>query len=237
MRTLRIFKRFYPDTPPIKPVSFWTRTAAWIGDHPAHIGACATVLLIWIGAHLYYYNEFIGRLFRVREAWAQVEAQRQRRYHIQANITNIVIGYARYEKDLMARLTTLRTSMRKEGNLTAGLFEAGQSLEASPGSLSMDQLDGLFSRIMVVAEQYPDLKLTANYQQLSKAIIDTETEIANRIMVHNEAVNAYTTVLHQFPGNIFGWITGFTDMDFYNPQPRALAFNPIQLDTPTEDRP
>ena len=237
MNTLGILRRLYPEDASVKAASFWTRSGGWIADHPAHIGACAVVFLVWVGAHVYYYNEFVIREFRVKETWAQVEAQRQRRFHVQANIANVVIRYARYEKDLMSQLTKLRAGTSKSGtDLVASLFEGAQTLEATPSGMTMDKLDGLFSRIMVVAEQYPDLKLTANFQQLSHAIIDTETEIANRIMAHNQAVNAYTTVLHQVPGNIFGWITGFSDISFYNPKPRALVFTPLQFNTPIENR-
>ncbi len=100
---------------------------------------------------------------------------------------------------------------------------AGPSLE----QLSAAKLEELFSRILVVAEQYPQLKLSENFRQFSAAIIDTETEIAGRTSVYNDSVNIYGTELAQFPGNFFAWTFGFKKYEFYQPDQQALTFQGV----------
>lgn len=93
--------------------------------------------------------------------------------------------------------------------------------------LNVRQIAKLFSKIQAVAEQYPALRLSENFQQHSKAVVDTETMIAIQLMVYNEAVNIYTTALAQFPGNIFGAVGGFERAEFYKPNADKLLYEPV----------
>lgn len=107
---------------------------------------------------------------------------------------------------------------------------AGAPDAATPGvfdGMSAGELDAVFPQIMLMAEQYPRLRLTENFQQLSEAIIATETRVAERIATYNDYVNIYTTALKQFPGNIFGTLWGFEPYDYYQPEVEALGFRPI----------
>lgn len=201
-----------------------------------HLVIGSLVVMVWVFAHLYYYNLLVDLEFNTKASWAQVEAQLQRRFHIQQNLTRIVMNYSKYENDLLTRLTEMRTSARgsdPEGNaVDANQQPSEQFSSASPPAqlkqLTPLQLDKLFSQIRFVAEQYPQLKATENFQQFSAAIVDTENQIAERIMNYNDAVNIYTTTLTQFPGNIFGLLCGFQRYEFYAPDQEILNFQLVE---------
>ena len=191
---------------------------------------------VWVMVHLYYYNLLVDMECNVQASWAQVEAQLQRRYNIQQNLTQIVMDYSKYEKDTLTELIEIRTSARADGR--AGKAPGGnrqspsEAEKKSPspllGQLTKSELAKLFPDVLLTAEQYPELKLTENFQQFSAAIVDTESKIAEQIMAYNEAVNVYTTARTQFPGNLFGAVFGFPMYDFYEPDKELLNFNPVE---------
>ncbi len=186
----------------------------------------------WILAHLYYFNLLVGLEYDVKASWAQVEVQLERRYHIQQNLTRIVMDYSEYEKEVLTGLIELRTSTTA-ADRAARAADTNKESAAEPTlsdqlkQLTKSELDKLFPDIMLVAEQYPELKLTENFQQFSTAIIDTETKIAERITEYNIAVNAYTTTRTQFPGNLFAATFSFPVSDFYEPDKELLDFEPV----------
>jgi len=87
----------------------------------------------------------------------------------------------------------------------------------------------LLKQLKIVAEQYPDLKLSEPLKQLSSAVIESETEIAMRIMKYNDAVNAYTTLLDTFPSNVFARLSGFKAYAFYEVDPRKLSYQELEF--------
>jgi len=95
-------------------------------------------------------------------------------------------------------------------------------------TLSAAELRELAAKILVVAEQYPQLKLSENFQQFSAAMIDTETDIAARTATFNDAVNAYGTETAQFPGNVFASLFGFPEYEYYQPDEKALVFEGVK---------
>ncbi|MCP4678539.1 MAG: LemA family protein [Deltaproteobacteria bacterium] len=236
MDTERIFRRLYPGAAKSRRTPNWIktrvfRTLHWIKSRRWHLLLIATTITVWFFAHLYYYNMLVDLEYNIRETWAQVETQLQRRYHIQSNLTRIVSDYSNYEKDLLTQITKMRTGVRGEAPMRLPSVVAGSPAQtpATPiDQFTPRELDRIFSRIQVVAEQYPQLKLTENFQQFSQAIIDTENQIADQTMAYNSAVNDYTTVLKQFPGNVFGSICGFSDYDFYIPDRKKMDFKRVE---------
>jgi LemA protein len=194
------------------------------------------LVAVWFVFHLYYYNLLVDMEYDVKANWAQVEVQLQRRYHIQQNLTQIVIDYSEYEKDTLTNLIEMRTSTMtgdrvaeaKDANQQSPSELSEKSLPDQLRQLTKSELDKLFPNILLVAEQYPELKLTENFQQFSGAIIDTESQIAGRITAYNDAVNTYTTTRTQFPGNMFAAMFGFPSHDFYTPDKELLDFKPVE---------
>jgi LemA protein len=191
---------------------------------------------VWMMFHLYYYNLLVDLGFNVQASWAQVEAQLERRYHIQQNLTQIVMDYSEYEKDTLTDLIKMRTSAMAGGR-AAKATDANRQLPSEPSEksssaqlkqLTKSELAKLFPDILFMAEQYPELKLTENFQQFSAAIVDTESQIAEQVMAYNDAVNIYTTTRTQFPGNFFGSVFRFEMYDYYEPDKELLDFRPVK---------
>ncbi len=188
---------------------------------------------IWVAVHMYYYNVLVDLQFNVQASWAQVEVQLERRYNIQQNLTQIVVNYSKYEKDTLTELIKIRAAATadKQAAKATGANEqatAKLSLVDQLKQLTKSELNKMFPDILLVAEQYPELKLTENFQQFSTAIIDTETKIADRISEYNTSVNTYTTTRTQFPGNVFAVTFGFPTHDFYLPDKELLDFKPVK---------
>lgn len=198
----------------VKPFRRFNR---WTREHWRGIALFLVMLMVWASVHVYWYNKLIRLEYDVLTSWAQVQVERQRRYHIQRNVVDLVIGYSEHERALMMDLTELRAKRAPDAADPATPLD----------DLSPDELDALFPQIMLVAEQYPQLRLTENFQQFSDAIVATETRVADRTADYNRFVNIYTTALHQFPGNLFASIWGFDDYDYYQPRPEASEFAPI----------
>ena len=196
----------------------------------------SVLVAVWIVLHLYYFNLLVDLETNVQATWAQVETQLQRRYNIQQNLTQIVMDYSKYEKDTLTGLIEMRTSAMagdrvakaEDANRQSPSETSEKSLPDQLKQLTKPELDKLFPNVLLVAEQYPELKLTENFQQFSGAIIDTESMIADRIAAYNEAVNIYTTTRTQFPGKIFAAMFGFPAYDFYAPDKELLNFRPVK---------
>jgi LemA protein len=188
---------------------------------------------VWIILHLYYYNVLVDLESNVNANCAHIEAQLQRRNHIQQNLTQIVIAYSKYERDTLTELIEMRTGASAGGRAAKATGADRQSpskpnQQSPPAQLKESGIAKLFPDVRITAEQYPQLKLTENLQQVSASIIDTEKQIAEQIITYNQSVNAYTTVLEQFPGNIVGATFGFKMYDYYQPDKEVLKFTPVK---------
>ena len=242
METAPFFDRLHPEV--VKRRARALRMRRIVG-RLRHWGRYALALLLvvalWATAHIYYYNRLIDLEFNIQAAWAQVEVQWQRRYHIQQNLTRMVVEYARHERELMLRLTRMRTNEApsappapaQPGDAKAATpppvdAQALAALRAELERLGPGELNKLFPSIRIAAEQYPALRLTENFQQFSKAIVDTETTIAEHIETYNTAVNIYTTLLKQFPAIVFAKTCGFEEYQFYRPGRDNLEFRPVE---------
>ncbi len=179
------------------------RFVEWVKEHTSRLAIGSVLAGVWIVAHLHYFNLFVAQESNVQEAWAQVEAARQKRNHVQRDLTQLVRYYETYERDVLKQVTTLRTK--------------------SPGaSAAPESPQQLLARLDAVGEQYPNLNLDRRVQQFSEVITNTESEITDRIMAYNTSVNIYTTTLDSFPGIVFGRVLGFKTYDFYQPDDRSV---------------
>ena len=208
MDTRQILDRFYrlPEARPGRLSSLLRRGAAtfwnWVRDHTPRLAVGAVAVGVWVIAHVYYYNTLLDLEMNVTAARAQIGASEQKRGHIQRNLVRLVRYYAAYERGVMKDLTELRTAE------SAG--------DAVPAQIMLARLDA-------VAEQYPKLELGGTVVQFSQIINEMETEITERIVSYNEAVNVYTTALGQFPAIVFGRPLGFGPYEYYQPKDSAVT--------------
>jgi LemA protein len=231
--------RLYPETQRRRKrrIPLGRSLHAWASMNVRKLVFFGGLFLAWLVAHVHWYNKLTDYEYNIQMSWAQVEAEQERRYHIQQDLARLVLGYARHERDLMVELTALRTDAR--GAVAGAMGGRSDATEPEDDAASLDglppgELDRIFPQIMIAAEQYPNLRLTENFQQFSTAIIETETRITEHIQTYNERVNSYTTILKQFPGNLFGAVWGFETYEFYAPEREDLEFHPV--DYPGEHR-
>ncbi len=203
-------------------------------------GSIVVTLALLVGLYIHYYNRLVAMRNDVETAWAQVGVERQRRFHIHLNMTRIILDYAKHERGLHQKLTEIRTGGTPESGRAKvpapTTTPTGVPAEADPALPTAEMVDQLtpahmarlFPKVQLVAERYANLRLTENYQQFSKALIETETRIAKAIMNFNAQVNRYTTALKQFPARSFAAIGGFEAIDLYQPRSEKLDFETLR---------
>ena len=172
------------------------------------------VFLLVLVAFFYFkgtYNKLVAMDESVKAAWAQVENQLQRRYDLIPNYVETVKGYASHEKEVLTRVTEARSRVGGAGTID-------EKIEAN------NALSSALSRLLVVVEQYPDLKANANFIRLQDELAGTENRIAVERMRFNEAVRAFNTKLRSFPTNMIAGLFGFEKAKFFEvPKERQEA--------------
>lgn len=169
-----------------------------------------------------YYNTFLSMQYDVEEAAAQVDAQLQRRRDIIMNLNIMVTDYAEHEMALFRYAADRRKEMAGARG-TASRETPGREGGADrpiPGTTA--GLEDALSRVFAIAERYPDLRLSENFQRYMDALVDVERTIAERRMIYNERANVMSTAVDKFPGFIFARLYGFEPPLFYKPEEEAL---------------
>lgn len=172
------------------------------------LGLIVVIALAWVGI----YNTLVKRRNWVDESFSQIDVQLQRRNDLIPNLVNTVKGYASHERETLESVTQARQQLI---NLPP---------DASPEMINAksNELSGALSRLLVVAEQYPDLKANANFMQLQGTLEKTEAQIATARQLYNSTVTQYNNSIETVPNNIVAGVHKFDR--------RAL------LETPEADR-
>src|SRR2546430_3059354 len=162
------------------------------------IAAIVLFVLIFGGAIASTYNSLVQLDQGVQSQWAQVENQYQRRVDLIPNLVNTVKGAANFEQSTLTAVTEARS---KVGQVTSGAVE---NIARDPQAFqrfqqAQDGLSSALSRLMVVAEKYPELKATQNFRDLQAQIEGTENRISVERMRFNEASQAFNTKRNSFP--------------------------------------
>jgi len=159
------------------------------------IGAVIAAVLIFsviVGT----YNGIVSKHEAITAKWAQVDNQLQRRNDLIPNLVNTVKGYAGHEKGVFEAVTNARSQWAKAGTIEEKVKAAGA-------------LDSALSRLLFVAENYPNLKANDTFLKLMDELSGTENRIAVERMRYNEAVKDYNVTVRMFPGNIVAGIYGY----------------------------
>ena len=139
---------------------------------------------------------------RVDEAWSGIDVQLKRRHDLVPNLVETVKGYATHEQAVFTKTTEARAEAMK-----AGTVAATQQAEA--------KLSGALADLRAVAENYPDLRATENFQQLQRNLNEIEDEIQAARRIYNSNVQAYNTKIQIFPNSIIANSGGFTAREFF----------------------
>ncbi|MGI6354396.1 MAG: LemA family protein [Lentisphaerae bacterium] len=148
----------------------------------------AVIFFAWIS----FKNGIIRQREDIDAEWSQVENQLKRRADLIPNLVNTVKGFAAHETEAIAAVTEARARLGGAGNTIADRAK------------SENELSSALSRLLVVVENYPNLKADQNFRQLSDELAGTENRIAVARRAYNEAVRAYNTKIKQFPGSLLG---------------------------------
>jgi LemA protein len=168
-----------------------------------------TIVLIVIGVVLLIglifvliRNSMIGSRNRVDESWSGIDVQLKRRHDLVPNLVETVKGYATHEQKTFENVTRARAdAMAAQGPREAS--QAESSLAAALADLR------------AVAENYPDLRATENFQQLSRNLSELEDEIQASRRIYNSNVQAYNTKIQIFPNSVVAGMGGFTAREFF----------------------
>jgi LemA protein len=148
------------------------------------------------------YNRAVAMDENVKGRWAQVENQLKRRYDLIPNLVETVKGYAGHEKELFENLAKARTKYFQADNIA-------KKVEAS------NQLEGVLSRLLMLQENYPDLKANQSFLKLQDSLEGTENRIAVERKRYNEAVQALNTYARTFFGRFFTSLAGVGNAPYY----------------------
>src|SRR3989338_8899915 len=165
-----------------------------------------TIELIIVGvillAIVLIYNSLVRSKVRVDEAWSDITVQLKRRYDLIPNLVETVKGYAKHEKKVFTDVTKARTEALKAQTV-------GEAAQAD--NMFQAALKSLFA----VAEAYPQLRATENFQQLQTEVTDTEDKIQASRRFYNGGVRDLNTKIQTFPINIFAGLFGFKLREFF----------------------
>ena len=159
------------------------------------------VVLIALWAILTY-NGLVSRRAMVAEGWSGIDAQLKRRADLIPNLVETVKGYAKHEEGIMTAVANARSA----------LLNAKTPQEKIAANT---QLDGAIGRLLVVVENYPNLKANENFLRLQDELAGTENRIAVERRKYNETVQTYNTQIQLFPNNIVASMSGFERNDAY----------------------
>jgi LemA protein len=178
------------------------------------------VLLIVAVAAVVIYNRLVRLRNRAENAWAQVDVQLRRRYDLIPNLVEAVKGYAAHERGTFDEVTQARTAAQQAKGV-AEQAEAENVLTAAIG------------RLFAVAEAYPQLRATENFQQLQAQLSDVEQNIAVSRQVYNDTVLSYDNALETFPTNVIaGWFH-FNPREYFQTEDVTRAAPQVSFaDTP-----
>jgi len=154
------------------------------------------VALLLIISFVSVYNAIVSKHETITAKWAQVENQLQRRNDLIPNLVNTVKGYAAHEKTVFENVTNARSQWGKAGTIEEKVKAAGT-------------IDAALARLLLVVENYPNLKADQTFLKLMDELSGTENRIAVERMRYNEGVKDFNITVRMFPGNIVAGMFGY----------------------------
>jgi LemA protein len=188
------------------------------------LAVVVVVVLIVGGMVVGIYNKLVTMRNRYKNAYAQIDVQLKRRYDLIPNLVETAKGYMAHERGTLQAVTEAR-------NIA---YEASKTAAANPGDSSAIKnlasaetgLGGTLSRLMMVSEQYPDLKANQNMMQLTEELTSTENKISFARQAYNDSVMTYNTDREVFPSNLIAGMFNFGAAELF------VVDKPEQKDAP-----
>jgi LemA protein len=188
------------------------------------LGVLVLIALIIGGSVIGIYNQLVTMRNRYKNAYAQIDVQLKRRYDLIPNLVETAKGYLKHESGTLTAVTEAR-------NIA---YAASKGAASNPGDAAAMKnlvsaeagLGGALSRLMVVSEQYPDLKANQNMMQLTEELTSTENKISFARQAYNDSVMTYNTDREVFPSNLIAGMFNFAAAELF------VVDKPEQKDAP-----
>ncbi|HPA47203.1 MAG TPA: LemA family protein [bacterium] len=163
------------------------------------------ILVVLVLAVIVIYNGLVRLRVEVKNAWAQIDVQLKRRHDLIPNLVETVKGYAAHERGTLEEVIQARS----QAVAASGVPEKMQAEQ---------QLTGALGRLMLLVEQYPDLKANQNFLALQEELTSTENKIGFARQFYNDTVMRYNTKIQTIPTNIVAGVGGFSQETFFEVQ-------------------
>ncbi len=160
------------------------------------------VILIIIMASMY--NGLVRLRNRVKNAWAQIDVQLKRRHDLIPNLVETAKGYMKHERGTFEAVTKARNLAQKAVGTGVGAQSKAEG-----------ELSGALARLLVVVENYPDLKANQNFLALQEELTSTENKISFSRQFYNDSVLKYNNKTQMFPSNVMAGMMGFKASEFF----------------------
>ena len=174
------------------------------------IGVLIAVAVILVLFVVLTFNGFIRKRNRTQEAWSQIDVELKRRHDLIPNLVETVKGYAGHERATLDSVTEARTSAQQAKTVE-------QQAAAESG------LTAALGRLFAVAEAYPQLRATENFQQLQSELEETEDKIAVARQLYNDAVLSYDNTRETVPTSLVAGLIGFAPRPYFEIDERSRA--------------
>ena len=176
------------------------------------VGIVVLVLLYGV----YAYNRLVRLRVRTENAWSQIDVQLRRRHDLIPNLVESVKGYAAHERELFEEVARLRSQA-----------QSSQGVQAT--AQAETQLTRGISKLIAVAEQYPDLKANQNFLALQEELTGTESKIAYARQFYNDTVQSLNTKIQSFPSSIVAGLGHFAPREFFETEEPARGPVAVQF--------
>ena len=175
------------------------------------LAAIILIPVIWFVAT---YNRFVKLRNHCTEAWSNIDTELKRRYELIPNLVNTVKGYASHEKELLEEVTRLRNACVSDTGSPAHQAATENAL-----------IQGL-KKLLVVVENYPDLKASDNFLQLQHELTNTEDRIQAARRFYNGNIRENNNLVETFPSNIIAGMFGFKLQEFFEVEDASVRIAP-----------
>lgn len=174
------------------------------------------VVAVAVIAGIVIYNSLVQVKIRVDEAWSDITVQLKRRLDLIPNLVNTVKGYATHEREVFEKVTEARANALN----AQGVVQTAQA---------ENQFEQALKSLFAVAENYPQLQASQNFQDLQAELTDTEDKIMASRRFYNGAARDLNIKIDSFPSNIVAGMFGFKKREFFEVEDRAAAEKPVDV--------
>ena len=179
------------------------------------ITALLAIAVVWVANT---YNRMVSAQEAVTTEWSNVESQYQRRADLIPNLVATVKGYATHESETLENVVNARAKATQTtvdiDNFSREEFEKYQEAQG--------ELNSALGRLMMITENYPDLKANQNFRDLQEQLEGTENRIQVARQSYNNTARAYNTLIRRFPNNIFSGMVGFDIVTYFKADVEAV---------------